>query len=537
MKRVSNQTAELLRKLRGRPAWLPFQRREVQRKVQHIQRIATSGEPAAIAPLLAHLFDSPSQVAVATADAVAELLAACTPDDLLELTTLCRWQTEFDVGRKWLGLRPRSVAGLPLPRHNSAAVLGMASFHGNGYVREAAVRCLDGIEDGSEVPFLLIRLNDWVEAVRNSARQAIERRLQRGELPRLADHLYFVFRLSEQQRSDHSSIVAAVVQNLARPENHPILRELISSENRYIRRMTYQRLMQLPGDHLLRLVQAGLGSDDPVVRLWTVRTAPASFDSVELAEFLQGIERDRFMAVRREALRVHAEHLPDTSQTAMTSALLDRSTAVREEARFQLRKQGVRSCDTFYREAVGAGCQIEAALLGLGEMGTESDASMAVPFLKSSGARVRRAAVYAVGRLAPQQHVAELWERITDDSPRVAKEAAKALRNCGHIVDAAEIWAVYQADSREHVHLALLQLLDQLGAWHKLPYLIRLSSGTSEHVVARAKSLILGIVNRVFTRPSPEEKRLIAEALADTAGSLDPAYRAELKAWIDGLAK
>ena len=68
----------------------------------------------------------------------------------------------------WQHLRPSDVGRLARSPY-SASLLGLASFHFNGHVREAAVSELALRTDATELPFLLIRLNDWVPQVRELA--------------------------------------------------------------------------------------------------------------------------------------------------------------------------------------------------------------------------------------------------------------------------------------------------------------------------------------------------------------------------------
>ena len=63
-------------------------------------------------------------------------------------------------------------------------VLLAASMHHSGYVRQAAVQLLarwslqtpvaEGLEAGAEVPFVLLRLNDWVGPVQQAAGRLIK---------------------------------------------------------------------------------------------------------------------------------------------------------------------------------------------------------------------------------------------------------------------------------------------------------------------------------------------------------------------------
>lgn len=537
MKRVSERTAELVQQLFTVSGWLPWQRTGTHEKVRTIERIAASDESGVILPLLSQLFDRAPEVANAAADAIARLVATCSPEDLYELDGQLRWQSEWDVGQHWPCLRPKEIANLPKPKQSQAAVFGLASFHGNGHVREKAVRLLDSVLDGSELPFLLIRMNDWVGPVQQVAQRAVERRLESEPFNLFARNLYYVFRLLEQQRSDHSHFVHAVVKKLTQVEHEVVLLESINSGDLFVRRAVFRLAVKTPGEHVARLVTAGFRSEDPILRLWAVREAPSVCENAELAALLRLSEDDVFMPVRRETLWARIERFPHAAEQVLNTALLDRSPAVREEARFHLRKRGMADCSDFYRTAIQESDHIETAIAGLGETGTKADAPLAVPLLKADRARLRRAAVRTIGRLAPEQHVECLIERLTDDSPRVALEAARALKDCTQFADADELWAIFRSDSRGHVNLAVLHLLDQLDTWRKLPYLIRAASNLNERVAARAMVSISGMYNRVFTHPSAEDKQKIQKAIDEKAGALKPSFRTELQKWVDTMAK
>lgn len=501
--------------------------------MQTIENIANSGEIAAILPLLPQIVDSSQQIARAAGEAVARLVAKCSPEDLTELDASVRWQTDWNLGNEWLRLPPKKVANLPRPNQAQGTVLGLVSFHANGHVREAAVRLLDGLEDGSEIPFLLLRLNDWAEPVQRSARLAIQRRLHTSSVERFANHLYLVFRLLEQRRSDHTSFVQAVVLELTRAEHESLLLQCVNMDNRYVRRTAFRLAADTPGHHLAGLIAAGLRANDPVIRLWAVRKTPLVFESDDLAQQLRLTESDRFMAVRRETLRVRVNHLPDAAHQMLVFALLDRSLGVREEARFHLRQQGENDIATYYRQAILEHRHIAAAIAGLGETGTDADAALALPFLGASESRLRRAAVRTVGRLSPKPYRDALLQRISDDSPRVAFESAKALAN-GTITDAADqLWAVFRSDPRTHVKLAVLHLLNQLAAWHKVPYLILAATESNKRIATRAAGCITAMYNRVFTRPSTDDGRKVRMALDEAQDGLPPAFEAELRTWVE----
>lgn len=85
-------------------------------------------------------------------------------------------------------IRPEQVQSIARDEATRTAVLGVLSNHHNGYVREEAVRLLSQVTDGSELPYLLVRQNDWVAPISvphpTGCRRAAPRRLSAAFRPR-----------------------------------------------------------------------------------------------------------------------------------------------------------------------------------------------------------------------------------------------------------------------------------------------------------------------------------------------------------------
>ncbi len=67
----------------------------------------------------------------------------------------------------WDRIEPADVRRLKQTA-STWATLAVLSMHRSGYVREAALRRLAETNDGTELPYLFIRLNDWVAEIRVS---------------------------------------------------------------------------------------------------------------------------------------------------------------------------------------------------------------------------------------------------------------------------------------------------------------------------------------------------------------------------------
>ena len=83
------------------------------------------------------------------------------------------------------------------------------SRHGNGFVRELAVRELSELPSPEALAALLERVNDWVPQVRQLANAGVQRYLTSEHAPALLHALQPLMALAERQRADHSQTLAA----------------------------------------------------------------------------------------------------------------------------------------------------------------------------------------------------------------------------------------------------------------------------------------------------------------------------------------
>lgn len=494
-----------------------------------IQQIVAAGELAAVAPLLDFLFDRSALIADSTSDAIHTLLETAPPEALLALDDHLRGPIAWRMSAQWRQLQAGQIKHLPRTKRSRTSVLGLISFHPSGYVREQALHLLAQVNDGSELPYLLIRLNDWVSPVRRVAQDSIEKRLQQGSFSPFVHHLFLVLRLAECGRADHTGVVSAVMGRLLSPEHAHDLTSVLRHGQRTVARRCFQLAVQQPGPHLSRLLTTALEADDAVVRFWATQRLRNMEGSDHLTAVLPQLERDRFVPVRREALRLRLELLPTTAVAALERALLDRSPALREFTRFYLRRLQQFNFASFYRQALATGQERETALAGLGETGTREDAGLLLPWLNTTNNRERQAAVRALGRLAGDNHWDVLVNCLADASTKVTRAALQALLQCTDLLDPGRLWSMFVHDQRRHVRLALLVLLDHLETWKRLPYLIRAASDEDKIVAQQAQRYIEQRYHRVFTQPTSDERQQIQTALTDCVGSLDVHFYKDLK--------
>ena len=539
--RISSQAADVLREMQGpRSVLRLFGRRVDPVLIDRLRGIGDVLAAPALVPLLIGADQTTSDQLTGT---IAALMSACPVADLPELDHACRTLGAYDIvdWTAWRDLEPADVRALASSLTRDAEhVLGITSFHRSGYVRHAAVDELDGIESGDELPYLLLRLNDWVPPVADAARDAVLRRIQPRWVADWVASLPIIAYLRTATRRTHDAIIDSVFALLREADHGQELRTALQSPDRATRRLTYELARASAAMSMPEVIRLALADADPLIRIDAIRDGLPALDDAAIRALLPDLDANPFMPVRRAGLLVAAARFPSETASRAERALMDRHAAVRELARFQLRQvDSGRSFAVIYQDALArssTSAGLVAALAGLGETGDRSSGALVEPYVRDGRPSVRQTAIRALGRLAADSHSDVFLGALSDPSPRVAREARMALTASSTTVDLDALRRVIQSASFRHGPIEALMLGRSLGKWRNLVLLLEGAIHAELEVAdpARQQLLVwLQRINRSSVPPSATDLAEIDAVLSRTRFSIDDTIRREIVAALD----
>lgn len=334
---------------------------------------------------------------------------------------------EQRVRGRLVGLTPSLLAHAATEELGDV-VVKLATWDRSGYVRQEALRILARWGD-SGLPFILLRLNDWVPQVHGCARDLLLARLSPESAPALLQGLWLIDQLLVYRRRDHQALHGAITRFLLTPPCRPALLAALSEDNREVARPAFALAAEAEDPELVRqAVELGLQHQDLMVRVRAARVARSRLYGKALRETLGQARGDRAAPVRKEALLGFLSEHPE-----LRASLWDPCASIREMVRFYLRKYANLDLAAAYRESLprARGAELAVALLGLGETGGRRDAALVAPYTGPGEVRVRKAALCALGRLDAQGHAALLLAAASDPHPGVSRAARQALSGSG----------------------------------------------------------------------------------------------------------
>jgi hypothetical protein len=464
-------------------------------------------------------------------------MSLVSPDQLLHLTGIVGWSWGWYISDAWDKVTPKGISTLLVDRESKTAVLGLLSFHRSGYVRHEAVRLLGRETTGDELPYLLIRQNDWVGVVADDAEAAVNERLTPSYLARFVQCLPLVVHLLEFRRRDLSPIVHKLVGMLVRPPHDAMLAEVLKTATPSVRRQVVRIGLETPGVHRSRVIHHGLSSTDGIIRLICATHVTRCLSGQQLRQATTLLQRDRFMPVRREGIQIEAEDDPDAASTVWRRALLDSHASIRELARYSLRKMSSFDAASYYRQVIAEKGVSVAAVNGLAECGDQTDLIRLHSLLNDLQPRLRVAAIRGIARIAKKEALDDLVGLLRDNNPSVVREARRQLEEFLADIPSDALFAVAMGAESELARRSAVQLIFDKGKWQSLAWLIRIAFLDDRVIASLARQRIEAwfsppLCNKVFTKPSAVEKKAIDEAMNGLAKHQGDAFFGAVQEWL-----
>jgi HEAT repeat protein len=503
------------------------------RRLAILTRIAESREVRVI-PNLLPLMATDDALAPHVARTIAALVREVTPVQLSWLDEQVRHSSyAYYWSDAWHQLRPAAVSPLAQAAEFDAAVVGLLASHSNGFVRAAALEVLAQNTSGHEIPFFSLRANDWVEPVADRARDLLNSRLRPDNRDAVLNALPFIVRVLGQHRRDHSAIEGALTSVLLSDGGEDALARGKEFDT-LVRRKMYELLTAGGTTSKRRLLNAALNDADAVIRRRAIRSIAADPEFEDRAAILErSLRDDRVPAVRRLALSVLAEHLPERVTRVFPHVLLDRAASVRGLARFVAgtHQLALTPRAVYVQALVGSlPGQLAAAIEGVGETGTLADADLIAPFLTWNRPRIRRSALRALAKLDAERAISAAIAALADDASSVRTAAAQTLSSNASRVDFDLVNRRVRSLSDPRARRNLLRVFLEAPKWEVPAFLLEALTDPDDAVRTFAARLVdrwIETFNRNQTQPTAKQLQRIG-GLLDSVSSRMPEETAKM---------
>lgn len=491
-------------------------------------------EPAALLVLLEWINHNRDSIRTAAQKAAEQCIRGATPLILLQLESRIR---EF-----WI--RYYSPPDQAASDTESVAGLRVATLSTNGRVRERAVRSLAARADLDSLPFILLRLNDWVGQVRAVAEQWFTSLGHQVDIARLIECLPIISALTERSRGTKSRLLLGLVARIeSESTTRDLLRVAMESDPR-TRRMAFDILAR-KGDFNDPHVQGSLlAASNPILGVMLIRQLRMVLSELPSEVVRRGLA-SRSAMLRRCVLYNLTREQVASLDSVLRTCLLDGSKGVRQFAQYHLstttsKAKVTADYETLIEKADTPPKMLAAAILGYHEMGGRWTPERYQTLLSHSSASVRQAAITVFADTHLAETLPLLVSSLNDcDSPAIAKVAFRTLKRHPQAVDIQKLenWAC-DLSKAESSRMRALALISRRGKWERLPILLRLLASDQALPQKRLPMHLeswLRSYNRSQVQPTPAQITEARQALSVVASRLSEPMRREFETLLQSV--
>ncbi len=339
------------------------------------------------------------------------------------------------------------------------ALLTCGTTHPNGFFREHCLKCL---ADTIGLQFIMLRMNDWVPAIRVTAWKMMQERLRCiiscDELIAAMPFVEYVRRGNRARRNASFSMDAFDDSLMRIFADHP---DAVLKSPLPLRRLCYKVFLLHPDsayqDLLLHFIRNERdGTQRSALVRCCLKSAENAFPSDALDVFLQ----DPFWRVRLDACEYRIKH--EGFWDGMETLLCSPHERLREFAAYYLAKNGY--------DTIGY-CRkhLPETLSALGDIGSREDLPLIRPYLESHPCE----ALAAMVRLGAEDSMELVWKALNSGIPALEKTAYRLAGTYLHY-QRADLIPVIQKESDPKRCWRLIRLLKGNLSSDLLPVLIRL---------------------------------------------------------------
>jgi HEAT repeat protein len=475
---------------------------------KRFEKVLETSELSAIPEVYQLLLSKDEGTKLKSAKMLNSVMSTLNSSQLIKVDKMFRARDSYSWKYNWSNKKPEKLFHPLMTEGETLTILGLSSFHPNGYFREKAIKKLSQMNTGFEIPYLLIRINDWVKEVRNISKENLIMYLRQENAVSFVASLPLVFRLKDCLRNEHDDIFNAIISMISNKESSSELINGLNSTDSKVRLSCYKIILQARMLNNKSIINYLIKEPYSYIRLFVLRIIQKTITIDEFNDISQLLLKDKLAQIRILTLETLYKVKPLESIDILEKSLFDESQAVRELSRYLLSKYKKYDFSFIYRNAVYKREAIYSSICGLGETGNISDAKIIAEFVSFDSHKIVRASLYALAKLDFEGYKEMFVFTLSDCRTGISKAAKRILQGQINSSDEKSIYGIFKESTYEHVKINTCVLLCTLSKWIVIRYILEFCDDENQtistlgHYALESWKLKF---NRSFTTPTKNQ--------------------------------
>lgn len=376
----------------------------------------------------------------------------------IQLFDKLRSQNQFDRCLKDVEI---SVSDLSFFKKNfseadSLKLLAIASFNGNGYVREKAIKMLAETKNPFAIKYLLFRLADWVPAVRIVAKELLDSFMNGDYRMSFIANLELVKNLKNIRRSDLEPIQQEILYLIySKPSLET--KKGFTPKTRFI----YYAYLLEKAPISQSIIDDIFADDSYLVRTLLFKKINSYDSEIRKQLVVRGL-RDSSSRVRLYAIFV-ANEFVDELKDELKQLLCDTSATIRYVAR-KLLGEDRAIYRAYYLKNIENNQQLLGSLLGLADLYDATDLPLFDQYMSHQAPLIVLCCFCAISHIAPDKAYKYALTLISSENGRLRKKASDILAQRWDKASIEQLREVYQRANIK-TKKAILSVYNRIGGY------------------------------------------------------------------------
>lgn len=503
--------------LKSKPSW--FGQEDIDKKLEILRVLKENGAPYYIDALIPLLRTDNLLIRHAAADTVVSLFRKL------------KSKNELSDRLKYLPIKLEDIALYKRLFSNDVYVnlLAMASFNGNGFLRELALKELANTQSEQAIKYILFRITDWVVQVRDCAKQSLEKFFTPAFKKALIREFELIEILPQTKWVGAPEIHQRIIQFLLSVKLTPATHESLRTTDKA--HLLYLKQILAKGADL-DLIRMMINDRHFMIRLEGIKYIE-SFPQEERSLVLEALLKDKVSQVRSRTLYA-IKPIAEQYEDVILKLTSDESTSVRDLARYLLKGKSI-DFPKIYRERIQQGISMMGSILGLSETGSKDDLQVFKSLMTSDDVRVKVGCLGAIHRHDRHTAVDYSLDLLSHQSGRLRNRCIQIIVlgfNNDALSKVRSLYITGDVSQRRTV----LRILNKAGGWNVIGDLMIGVTDPDESVQNMAWSYIMKWRDqslRLFTTPPNDELERAKEIYSSMDWSKTNKTYTREKLWVD----
>ncbi|QKG53268.1 hypothetical protein [Hymenobacter sp. BRD67] len=464
-----------------------FPKDNLEERLIALTKILENGYPRIIYSLIPYLKDKKQEIQNATCNTIIGLFTKIeTKREYYDTLKHC------EISKSDIDIYENTFT-----QEQLVQLLSIASLNSNGYVREKAVKKLSVSNNEKAIQFIIYRLADWVQGVRQIALQGIENFKKPQFINAFIDNLSIFEWLQKIERTDLSATHNEIINFIMTENKEYIFKNFYSFSDKI--RLLLAKYISNSTNLTASDITLLLNDKQFLIRNFALQ----HFEKLS-QEQINNLLKDKSARVRIQVL--YKLKSRNNFTQLIHYFLTDKSASIREFARFSLQDE-ITDFATIYNNNLEENTDIFASICGLAETNGKLFSENIEPFLEDKQINIKKVAFLALIKLNEQKAYAFAIKELSSEIIGIRNITIGFLQkrpNTEVLERARQIYKKGNVDLKK----AMLKMFNNIGGWTTIADIIIGTIDEDENI----RNLSFNYLKmwkvkaiRLFTQPKADE--------------------------------